>query len=62
MAVDVCMKCRGVALEAEKLAWRQKAAEPATRHEPLPVAVDFEYDSRRSLSLLPNVRIGDEPA
>ncbi|NOK13807.1 zf-TFIIB domain-containing protein [Corallococcus exercitus] len=64
VAVDVCGKCRGVALDAEELARLQKAAEPEPRPQQPPPTADFEheYEDRRSLNLLPRVRIGDEPA
>lgn len=64
VAVDVCVKCRGVALDAEELARLQQAAQPEPRREPAPVPVDFEheYDDPRGLSLLPKVHLGNEPS
>ncbi|RYZ37104.1 MAG: hypothetical protein EOO71_29290 [Myxococcaceae bacterium] len=69
VTVDVCGKCRGVAMDREEVARLLNATTPAPRprdeHVPEIHAADFEHEyeaAPRSMNLLPTVQLGDEPA
>ncbi|CAM4276222.1 zf-TFIIB domain-containing protein [Corallococcus sp. ZKHCc1 1396] len=69
LPVDVCGKCRGVAMGREEVARLQQPTAPQPRppEEPAPEiqAADFEHEyvpAPPSMSLRPRVMLGDEPA